>query len=187
MTHPTNRIAHLQWSMHSQLPYTPLQQCIGAKFKLRALRHLRHSRKPIATRFQHKTATRARDSSDFVTTVTQRVVKPPVTHFSSIPACAPTHHREGYCAVCRAPVEKGPDWKHVWSTHMAAEGEHADRCSHCDYGNSRRKQFVQWHVDKKHTTGEKAFVVCVRDGEEKRREEEEWKSRCFELHEGVTG
>ncbi len=68
MTDPTeNRI--LNGTMYSQLR-NPLQYCIRAKFKSRAIRRVRHSRKPIATRFQHKTATNATDISTILDTVT---------------------------------------------------------------------------------------------------------------------
>ncbi len=53
--------------------HNPLEYCSAAKFKFRALRRLHHSRKPIATRFQHKTATHATAVSDFESAATKRV------------------------------------------------------------------------------------------------------------------
>ncbi len=72
MTHPKVKLFY-NGTMHSQLPYNPLQQYIAANsnFDLSDISVIAENLL-LHTRFQHKTATRARDSSDFVTTVSQR-------------------------------------------------------------------------------------------------------------------
>ncbi len=50
-----------------------MDYCRAVELEFPTRHRLRHSRKPIVTRFQHLTATHATDIGDFVTTVTQRV------------------------------------------------------------------------------------------------------------------